>query len=336
MVDNKIDISIIIPMYNVEKVISRCIESILRQSHKEIEIILVNDGSKDNTKNICEKYSYQDSRIILMDQKNYGAAVARNKGIEKARGNYIYFIDADDYIEEDLVEKIIYILKESNADIVQFGHNIVSNDGIIIQQRGFVSEFIDNKECININFVKNKNIDNYLWSKVFKRQLFDNIRIPQFYSSEDRAVLTEILYKCDNVLISDKILYNHTLSDNSICRSEFTLKRLEIIDACEYMSNFYIKKNENELNIYSIYYLLYNLVIIYYQVFLSNISSREEILILIEEKFNMYYKNIEKSTSIKISLNKKLLIFLFNINHSFFVFIYNIYLEILQKKQVIK
>ena len=109
-------ISVIIPIYNTEKYLPRCIESIIKQTYDNIEIILVNDGSTDQSSKICKKYSRIDNRVVLIEQDNKGAAAARNTGLRHATGNYIGWVDSDDYIEPDMFEKMLDCIHKENAD----------------------------------------------------------------------------------------------------------------------------------------------------------------------------------------------------------------------------
>ncbi|MEG0553296.1 MAG: glycosyltransferase family 2 protein, partial [Carnobacterium sp.] len=126
-----IDVSIIMPIYNVEKQLEKAIESVLNQTYRNIELILVNDGSPDNSIQICRYYEEIDDRVCVINQKNAGAGYARNAGLAQSSGQYIYFIDPDDYIEINLIEDNLKIAKETNADLVVFGffEEVTSKDG---------------------------------------------------------------------------------------------------------------------------------------------------------------------------------------------------------------
>ena len=115
-------VSIILPIYNAEKYLERCLESIITQTYANIEIILINDGSTDNSINIIKEYAIKDSRIIIIDKENEGVSVARNIGILKARGKYICFVDADDYIEKSMIEKMKCCIDKENVDLVRINY----------------------------------------------------------------------------------------------------------------------------------------------------------------------------------------------------------------------
>ena len=124
----KVKISIIIPIYNVENYLEKCIESALNQTYKNLEIILVNDGSKDKSLDICRKYEFIDNRIILIDKPNAGVWLARYDGIKKATGSYISFMDSDDYIEKDYIEKLYSKAQENDYDIVVCGFKRIEDE----------------------------------------------------------------------------------------------------------------------------------------------------------------------------------------------------------------
>ena len=149
--------SVVIPIYNIEKYISECIDSVLNQSYKNIEILLVNDGSEDNSQSICEFYSKKDNRVRLINKKNGGLSSARNKGIEVARGNYIIFLDGDDYWDdENALEKINNNLEESKADVLLLGLKKRFEDTGKIEE----ARYIFNREHINLE--SKKDTLNYL------------------------------------------------------------------------------------------------------------------------------------------------------------------------------
>ena len=126
-------VSVIVPIYNVEEFLDRCIRSIVSQTYKNLEIILVDDGSFDHSPNICEKWAVRDNRIKVIHKKNAGAGMARNTGMDNATGEYICFVDSDDYIALDTVEKAYYLAKEKDADVVSYGYCYVGKSGTVMK-----------------------------------------------------------------------------------------------------------------------------------------------------------------------------------------------------------
>ena len=171
---NKPCISIIVPIYNIQQYVGTCIKSIINQSYKNLQIILVDDGSTDFSGRICDSYKLIDNRIEVIHQKNLGLVEARKSGLRMARGEYIGFVDGDDYIDENMYECLFkYILKE-DADMVHTGY-FCSNENEISSKVDFNTEFISleqhRKKLINDILNYDVNIEPSIWSKLFKREL---------------------------------------------------------------------------------------------------------------------------------------------------------------------
>ena len=167
-------ISIIIPIYNVEKYLSKCIESLVGQTYKDIEIILINDGSPDHCLSICEQYSKKDNRIIVIDQENKGVSAARNAGLKMAKGEYIGFVDPDDWIAVDMYEGLHSVIKQSDVDMVICGYEYYSEDGALDEKRKYPireNEIINQKEVMNRFFDMPPTIRHGVVNKLFKKEL---------------------------------------------------------------------------------------------------------------------------------------------------------------------
>lgn len=167
-------VSIIIPVYNVEKYIEQCINSIIRQNYNNIEIIIINDGSTDNSKNIIEKYINIDERIIYREQSNKGVSVARNEALKISTGDYILFVDPDDYLSDKTIEKFVKEMNKSNADIIigaytkVFDDGIKGNDCIYTFNMDENSIYSGNEVC---QMMLEAKVDGFLWNKMFRREL---------------------------------------------------------------------------------------------------------------------------------------------------------------------
>ena len=202
-------ISIIIPIYNVEKYLNRCIDSVVNQSLKDIEIILVDDGSPDNCPQLCDEWAKKDSRIKVIHKKNAGLGMARNTGIQHATGEYIAFIDSDDYVDLDMYAKLLKKAELHNADIVYCGHQQGLKDGTYINKSDFDRETIfDDKESIeelSINYfypTKGRIMTMSVWHSIYRRGIIKT----EFYS--EREVVSEDLhFQISAILNSGKIVY---------------------------------------------------------------------------------------------------------------------------------
>ena len=240
-------ISIIVPIYNVEKYLETCIESIIKQTYKKIEIILVNDGSTDNCLQICEKYAATDKRIKVINKENGGLSDARNKGIEKATGKYLIFIDSDDYIDVQMVEKLYTNLIENKADISICNHYYDYQNGNIKFKKFPNKELISNKEKKFYNIYNDYSVSTITaWGKIYKKEIFNNIKYPVGKIHEDEAIVLDILNIAKKISYFDEPLYYYVQRNNSIT-SNFNIKRLDIISVHESRINKLKKKNNKEL-----------------------------------------------------------------------------------------
>ena len=170
-------VSIIVPVYNVAPYLKKCISSILEQSYKRIELILVDDGSTDGSQSICDEYAKTDSRVVSLHKSNGGQASARNMGLDVAKGDYISFVDSDDWIHENMIEKLIDVAYSTNADIVSCGAFFVFPDEIVPKSKntGIVSEC--SKEYVLMNFFDDSGIiRSEVWNKLYKKEIIGNTR----------------------------------------------------------------------------------------------------------------------------------------------------------------
>ena len=140
-------ISVIVPIYNVEQYLRKCIDSIINQTYKNLEIILVDDGSWDNSPRICDEYAKRDNRIKVIHKKNGGLADARNTGLKMITGNYISFIDSDDYIEKTMYEKMIKVILKYNADIIECNLNYKYGNQLITMTEGYKTQEFNRKDA---------------------------------------------------------------------------------------------------------------------------------------------------------------------------------------------
>ena len=238
-------ISVIVPIYNVEKYLERCLESIVHQSYKNLEIILVNDGSKDNSLMICEEYKKQDERIIIINKKNGGASSARNEGLKIATGDYISFIDSDDYIEEDMYEILVRNLIENDADISVSGvKDIIENiDGSqTIIKDTFNGERI--LETVNsIEAMRKYFLGSWApWDKIYKREIHKDLFFPEGEINEDEAIVLEVLKKAKKIVYDNKSFYNYIKRDSSVTASCFNERKMDWYKNCK--KNLEIVENE--------------------------------------------------------------------------------------------
>ena len=235
-------ISVIVPVYNVEKYLDKCIASIVNQTYQELEVILVDDGSSDGCREICDRWAEKDRRINVIHKKNGGLSDARNAGLDVANGEYIGFVDGDDYIHSDMYQKLWETSIGYDADLVMCRFDHVDENGVLI--KGDVGEFeaglIDKREAMN--WIVNKGWSCVVWNKLFRSKLFRNIRFPYGKIYEDRMIMPLIIDRSDRIAATTDVLYYYVHSVNGITRSKPSIRKLDKIEA--YYSNLrYFEKH---------------------------------------------------------------------------------------------
>ncbi|ABY44567.1 glycosyltransferase family 2 protein [Bacillus mycoides] len=234
-------ISIIVPVYKVERYIHKCIDSILVQTFEDFELILVDDGSPDTCGEICDRYADKDMRIKVIHKENGGLSSARNAGLENAKGDYIGFVDSDDWIEPDMYELLYGMCVEQGCDIaicssqIHYSNRIVtsSNHPFIIHDRNTAMK----------TMLEGKLYDEVVWTKLFKRNLLEDIKFPVGMSYEDTAFTYKVIHKCKKVCFIGEPKYHYIKRDNSMMDravKELKIDSVLIYDEmCKFMERYY-------------------------------------------------------------------------------------------------
>lgn len=211
-------ISIIVPVYDMEKYLDRCMNSIWQQTYKNLEIILVDDGSTDNSPKMCDDYAKKDSRIKVVHKENGGLSDARNAGLAVATGSYIGYVDSDDWIEPDMYESMYKACVEHDAQVAVCRYSQVYKDHVIRGGNGKVTAF--SKEELLRTYIGDNDdyiIYNSVWSKLFAREIVEGVQFPKGRNSEDIMYTTKAFCKADRGVYIDKCLYDYVLDrDGSI------------------------------------------------------------------------------------------------------------------------
>lgn len=238
-------VSIIIPIYNVEKYLRTCLDSVLAQTYTDYEVIMVDDGSTDKSDDIAKEYQNKDTRFHLIRQENKGLASARNTGIRVAKGEYIYFIDSDDCINPSLLKIVVEIAQQKNANIVQINLQAVP-EGDTNFDRPVHIENIPVQEYSTIQALRNLDEDNQnyardirltttvVWTKLYRREAFKNFLFPEgMRMHEDQMVAHRRIAEAGGMMFLDCPLYYYRQNNTSLIRVGWTPKRLSIIDCYE-------------------------------------------------------------------------------------------------------
>lgn len=244
-------ITVIVPVFNVSQFLRKCLKSIIDQSYRNIEIIIIDDGSTDGSGNICDELSVTDERVKVIHQLNMGLSGARNTGLDNASGKYIFFCDSDDYIEPDALEKMLFKLKRDHADIVACGFSkVYQNSGESKEKK----ELFTNPKPGRwngyqsvIQMMRNNNVCTVVWNKLYRKELFEGIRFPLNVKNEDEATTYKLLYKAGIVTYTPDTLYNYTQRQESIIHENLEGWYADFIDAINDRIEYFRKLQEEEL-----------------------------------------------------------------------------------------
>lgn len=254
-------ISIIVPVYKVEKYLSRCIDSIIKQTYSNLEIILVDDGSPDNSGKICDEYAKRDERIKVIHKLNGGLSDARNYGLDVATGDYIGFVDSDDYIKEDMFQTLYYLCEENEADIsiISF-YEIMENKIIGVRDSGEL-QILNKIEAIKELLIDTR-IQSYVWNKLFKKQLFTDIRFPTGKNFEDIATTLILFERCNKIVRLEEPKYYYLRRNDSIVgvRNYKTYHDYMEVILDKYL---YLKDKYPQIEVYNAYNFVINMIWLY-------------------------------------------------------------------------
>ena len=236
-------ISIILPVYNVKPYLEECLNSIINQTYKNIELIIVNDGSIDESDFICERYKELDSRIkVIHDNENHGLSYARNKGLDMCSGKYINFIDSDDYVSLDFIEKLYESIISNEADISMCGYSTFSSNKIIESKKILEYSTI----CKGKDLLKDNGVNTVAWNKLYKADIWKDIRFDEGKLHEDLFIMYKIMYGERKVSVVKENLYFHRLRDDSITGKILnSVRSKDIVEASENRLNFFKYKEQD-------------------------------------------------------------------------------------------
>jgi len=312
-------ITIIVPVYNGERFIGKCFNSIINQTFKNLEIIIINDGSTDDSSKICDKFAKLDERITVIHQENSGLSAVRNKGLDMAKGDLIGFVDCDDYIHPRMYEILYKHLYDYNADIAMcevtkvhnsnINGNIRESDKTINQQNIYC---LKQEEAFK-NLFNEKNLIMVVpWNKLYKKDVFKNIRYPEGKIKDDEFVIHHIIHAIKKIVFTDAIFYYYNHNENSITNKKYNLQNLDAIEAIkDRLLLFELKKYQKLLSKGANSYL--HLIIMHYYAVQKYLPIERRVMEKLKRTFREEYK---KYKSILNNKNKTEL-FLFFIHPNF-------------------
>ena len=311
-------VSVIVPIYKVEKYLNNCIESIIKQTYKNMQIILIDDGSPDNCGKICDEYKLKDARIEVIHKKNGGLSDARNCGIDMARGKYIVFIDSDDYIDKYYIEKLYMAIKKEGVKLAQCNILRVDDEKNILKKIGYEKKVVKSgkniiKEQYGVHVIENT----VVWNKMYAIELFKDIRFPVGKIHEDEFTTYKILYNLDKVAIIDDYLYYYRENDDSIMKQKFNIRNLDRLDAYKDKMYFF-QKRETDIFIKALIRYIEEIKTDYMKAKKYMVNFNEFKDKLLNEYRRVYYLLIKQK---KISLKYKIKMFVFYISPNLHIFL---------------
>lgn len=247
-------VSVVVPIYKVEAYLKRCVDSIVAQTYKNLEIILVDDGSPDGCPRMCDDFAKSDSRIKVIHKKNGGLADARNAGLDIASGQYVAFIDSDDFIHTDYIEVLLDSMESKEADIAVAGFCKFTSENVVVKAiNEGAGKNISLKEAIlsycSLNSTESATFISCC-NKLYKRELFDALRFPKGKLNEDAFVSYQLLANAQNrIVMVNEPLYYYYIRNDSIVGSVFSKRNLDVLDAYHNAVKWFDEKNEKDLSL---------------------------------------------------------------------------------------
>lgn len=324
-------VSIIVPIYNAQKYIKACLNSILRQTYRDFELFLVDDGSRDASGRICDHYAKKDKRITVYHRENAGVSAARNFGLAHATGKYILFVDADDTIEPDMLAGCVQLAEKNGAELVicSFRYYMTDDDNRMVENSLENEVCVTEKELFDHWFstLAEKEILNPPWNKLIRKDLLDanHIRFHEEFSiCEDMMFSVEILDACKKMVLTGSMYYNYYIKSTGTLVFKFHENYFEALTkfyeaACKYCKKF--EKNSEQLQIVNSLYVNLTIMFLKQICIKSNWNRKTRNL-----KMNDIRKNEEFLNALKrISLNRKKKLICYFLKRGKFYLIYVLY-----------
>lgn len=283
-------ISVIIPVYNAGKHLSKCIDSFIGQSYSHFELLLVDDGSTDDSREICNIYSTKDQRIHLLTKNNGGASSARNFGLDHIRGEYVVFADSDDFVSPDYLNNMYLAAISGNYDIVQCDHIDISDASYKPVSLKYQSK--DVKEITKVQALNNMVYKVCIWGKIYRAILFKQFRFPEGIVYEDDASYYKLVYFSKKIAVIHEVLYYYFLSENSVMRGKNggnKGKKAYFTNIYEERIDFFIEQEDEVLLQGS--YVRYCIVLMLQ---ISRVETKEEQ----EKYFTVFKDNLRNARSL--------------------------------------
>ncbi|WP_455537647.1 glycosyltransferase [Terrisporobacter sp.] len=292
-------VSIIIPVYNAEKFIAKCLDSIKNQTYKNLEIILINDGSTDNSGEICEEYCKSDDRFKVIHKKNGGVSSARNLGLSKVSGDYICFIDPDDWIEADMIEHLYELTQKYNCDMGICGYYKEENKTILNKNSNREILTYSKYDALN-KILDEEGFKGFLWNKIFSKKIIGkNTRfVEDIHFCEDLLFVTQCILNSSKIVYDNKPYYHYIIHENNVSKSKYSLKKTTSLDAIEKIIDLLDGNEQIQINNFKNYYMNMNISLL-----MNYIKENQSDKVIYDKlKNNLFKYNINDMTTKSVKL----------------------------------
>lgn len=298
-------ISVIIPMYNPGELLKRMIGSLLRQTYCKIEILLIDDGSTDNTRVLCQQIIEKDNRFKYFYQKNAGVSAARNNGIMHAKGEYIAFLDADDKIDDDYFEVLMSVCQ--NVDISVCTVSIEDEAGQVLSQFALPDQVLSSSEALNY-LLKRQNINSGPYAKLFRRSAIEQLRFPTLKVYEDILFVMQAFTNARSIGITDSTVYHYYQNAKSAMRYAVVTPPIDIVTATDEIMTFIIKHKDLESRCT---YITLSHLYQYVQLSIKNYKKNRGFLLEVQRLFRKYWRQLLFCNSFPVKEKIVYILFIF-------------------------
>lgn len=286
-------ISVIVPVYNVEKYLKQCVDSIIAQTYADLEIILVDDGSTDSCPVICDEYAAKDARIRVLHKKNGGLSDARNMGLEVARGEFIGFVDSDDYIMPTMYEILYQACMDQEVLIAMCGRRVIDEKENVIRYECCIENavLLDTKKAVQSLLLNDNRCDSAACDKLYRSFLFANVRYPDKVHYEDQNVTARLISCTENIYHVGQALYVYRKREGSITSLDFNEHSIDEVKQAELLKEF-VDKKYSELKDDSLNFVSYKMGFPLFRAYRCRNIEMKEYMREVSERSSCYLSNI--------------------------------------------
>lgn len=297
-------VSIIVPVYNVEKYLDKCVQSLVRQTYSNLEIILIDDGATDNSGMVCDKWASKDERVKVIHTENRGLSAARNTGIDNSVGHFLCFVDSDDWIEPDMVSSLVENMSLCKADISSCGLKKDYDEQKIVFNKQLEDKVIEQKQMFH-EILCNENVYGYVCNKLFLKEIVNNLRFDEtLFSQEDMDFTMKYLEKCKKCVYTESEYYHYRQRRESMTGElGYSSRKLSIIEVYERAMYYYRKYCPEDLFIVERNYLKLNINILG-RMKISKYKN-QDLKKSLKANIDLYYKKVlsDKQNSLGVKAN---------------------------------